>query len=262
LELLVVVAIIGLLAAIMLPALSLGRAKAWSSQCQSHLRQIGLGLHMYVTDYGVYPAARQATSPRVRWQNTVGGLMGGSVRDASQESDATGQNEIVNPVFTCAATRQSAFQLDAATYPGKRRENYLRTGSYGLNWATFGPFPDDPAVLRPYPVSSVAIERSAATVLAGDAYGDKGRIQLRPHAYTLDGPTRLNGRWGTGEGQTPADPRHTGGRFNAVHADGHVESLTMREAGYDAEVPAGLGGTGDPSRWNGTADPTLAEFGR
>ncbi len=262
LELLVVVAVIGLLAAILLPALSLARAKALGSQCQSNLRQIGLGLHLYVDDFGVYPAAREANSPRVRWQNTMGGLMGGSVRDPSRESDATGENEIVNQVFKCPATRHSTYQLDASTYPGKRRENYLRTGSYGLNWATFGPFPGDAAVLRPYPVSSKAIERPAVTIMVGDAYGDKGRIQLRPHSYTLDGPTQLNGRWGTGEGQTPADPRHSGQRFNALFADGHVELLTMREAGYDADLPGGLGGTGDPSRWNGREDPTLTVFGQ
>ncbi len=96
--------------------------------------------------------------------------------------------------------------------------------------------------------------------MVADAYGDKGRAQLRPHSYTLDGPTQLNGRWGTAEGQTPADPRHVGGRFNALFGDGHVASYTMRGAGYDADAPAGLGGTGDPSLWNGYADSSITAF--
>jgi prepilin-type processing-associated H-X9-DG protein len=50
LELLVVTAIIGLLAAMLLPGLTSARNKAYSSTCQNHLRQIGLALEMYVAE--------------------------------------------------------------------------------------------------------------------------------------------------------------------------------------------------------------------
>lgn len=49
-ELLMVIAIIGVLAALLLPALNLAKAKAHSAQCQSNLRQLNLGLHLYVGD--------------------------------------------------------------------------------------------------------------------------------------------------------------------------------------------------------------------
>jgi prepilin-type N-terminal cleavage/methylation domain-containing protein/prepilin-type processing-associated H-X9-DG protein len=54
-ELLVVIAIIAILAALLLPVLSLAREKAQSTACKNLLRQIGLGLQMYVQENGAYP---------------------------------------------------------------------------------------------------------------------------------------------------------------------------------------------------------------
>jgi prepilin-type N-terminal cleavage/methylation domain-containing protein len=50
-ELLVVVAIIAVLVAILLPALSKARAIAKQVSCSSNLRQVGLGLRMYMDDW-------------------------------------------------------------------------------------------------------------------------------------------------------------------------------------------------------------------
>jgi prepilin-type N-terminal cleavage/methylation domain-containing protein/prepilin-type processing-associated H-X9-DG protein len=54
-ELLVVLTIVGLLLALLLPAVQQVREAARLAQCRSHLRQIGLALHMYVDTHGVFP---------------------------------------------------------------------------------------------------------------------------------------------------------------------------------------------------------------
>lgn len=70
LELLVVIGIIGILATLLLPALSRAKASAKSVACKSNLRQIGLALNLYLDECGAYP------HPPIVPPNTAGGWFG------------------------------------------------------------------------------------------------------------------------------------------------------------------------------------------
>ncbi len=65
-ELLVVCAVIGVLLALLLPALGMVRAASRRSQCQSQLHQIGLALDMYLDSQG-----RQGRFPRAAMMPSV-----------------------------------------------------------------------------------------------------------------------------------------------------------------------------------------------
>ena len=54
-ELLVVVAVIAVLAAMLLPALSRSKQQAYSTCCRSNLRQYGLAVRAYLSDFQFYP---------------------------------------------------------------------------------------------------------------------------------------------------------------------------------------------------------------
>ncbi len=59
-ELLVVMGVIGLLIALLLPAVQAGREASRRLQCASNLRQIGLALHGYLATFDCFPAAHGA----------------------------------------------------------------------------------------------------------------------------------------------------------------------------------------------------------
>ena len=74
-ELLVVIGIIGILAGLVLPALSQARDRGRSAKCLGNLRQIGTAMTLYCDDNGFFPPGHISGS--TQWEQCIAGYAGG-----------------------------------------------------------------------------------------------------------------------------------------------------------------------------------------
>jgi general secretion pathway protein G len=226
-ELLTVIAIIALLAAIIFPAFSTARGRARQATCQSNLRQIGLGFQMYAQDYdGYLPYARDASDAFVPeiWAFAP---------QACQDRLKT--MPMLHPVPDALANTQvvpSLFKTGALDPYLKSREIWRCSGDTGFdlldnNDSCNGPCPMDarPTMYEKYGASylwrtAIALAQKPIDALEGRTYD--GRI-VGPAGINLlfDG----NGSWHG----TPLAWGKSGLRYVTLFVDGHVKLLTNEQ---------------------------------
>src|ERR1700742_2270061 len=113
-EMLVVIAVIGILAALLLPALSGGKAKARNSVCANNLRQLGIATRLYSEDNnGRLPNAEilptdpiNPASPLARICDVLASYAG---RTAVSDTNPV-------TVFKCPCDSARLFALEGASY--------------------------------------------------------------------------------------------------------------------------------------------------
>lgn len=225
-ELLVVIAIIVVLAAILFPVFARARENARRTSCLSNLKQIGLGVMMYVQDYDeAYPPDYNGDNPsagRLKfWMGMVSPYISGTTISSAAQ------------VMYCPSFK---WGQDS---PHTLGESY-RAGGYAVNVFTIKrlyPTSSHSYLRDPLKLSAVISPASTYMIMDGGYYTLSAKHAITPeaaHSY-LPGMGEIGGDCNTTTGSsTPASSdyhasdcengRHFGG-VNMVFADGHVKWL-------------------------------------
>ena len=216
-DLLVVIAIIAILAAMLLPALSKAKDKAKGISCVNNNKQIGLGLIMYASDNGEsLPPLNTGTWPGVttNWWFKV--LDNGRFITSSSQS---------NNVWRCPSVQDTDINPGVVSYYKSPCEGY---GPLEGNTITEGIFRyafNGAAALGSLKLSR--INRSSQIWMIGDVGTPKngGGFDKMPIAYYTEVTTKqplASSGWTTAPSNKQPACRHNGrAAFSAC--DGHVE---------------------------------------
>lgn len=229
-ELLVVVAIIGILAASLFPVLSKSKASAHATACQNHLHQMGIALQMYVHEHeNKYPLWRGHDDPSLN--QVVGNENTGfwwaklspyyALSWTNRNYHCPGykgsiQGSIVMPGSWSHPTGSYAYNADGVQFDGQFTHYFADLGLGGMSLDKSSPYPiskvvsqDD--IVAPSEMFSIGESRWKAGQFVNGGGSGKDFMQCVMFSFN--------------RGVAAFDPSRHGNTYNQAFCDGHVATM-------------------------------------
>jgi prepilin-type N-terminal cleavage/methylation domain-containing protein/prepilin-type processing-associated H-X9-DG protein len=253
-ELLVTIAIIALLGALLLPALSGAKYHAKNATCRNNLRQISVALALYTTTHGFFPPARgflppgSAPAPDLEWMSYLD-LTKTYLTPQGSEINFSPEG-MLGGVFRCPFDRGrivTVFEISLGQLGAPIRLATRLPGSYGYNaWSiTVGPGENSLGLAGTHdfqtkittPTRDTAVAAPSEMIALGDDFSRSinpaydGFISL-PHMNIAPAVHSAVNLVKGSKSEPPPKKQPTfvshRGRANRAFVDGHLEAEDMR----------------------------------
>ncbi len=242
-ELLVVIAIIAILAAMLLPVLTCARSAADSAVCRSNLRQLMLGMNVYVQQFGAYPQ-------NYLWHGQLEPCVGASWPEPNVDPTLTLYLGPRQSVWACPGYNRVKGVFPFNDNEGSYFYNGFGVGTEGNAPTKLGLGGSQTSVTESAPASVIPTREDEVTkpsdaISTGDAnldcksglngsllciYGDEFPIDA---SVGISGIYREQVLWQTvrpfSQALIQAVQRRHGARWNVGFCDGHVENLQGKD---------------------------------
>lgn len=218
-EILVVVAIVGILAALLLPAIGRVRESGNQVKCVSNLKTLSAALLIAAGENnGILPMAldQSQLGDQRNWMDKVSNSVG------RWSSSVTNGGQPNSSIYNCPTTKRKGTGSWPATDPCYG----VNTSIMGVVYVGAGPNPTSSKSLA-------ALNRLSALALIGDAGGQTGIMdgdfRMNAEAFARDGfpsgMSKLPFQFPAPRHPSPRNSNYAAGALNLAFCDGHVETI-------------------------------------
>lgn len=222
-EMLVVIAIIAILAAMLLPALNKAREQARKIACINNLRQQGFAVNAYSGDFDYYPIMNGIYANNdyswALWKRLIASYAGVKITDEALGKD---NPQLGQGVFQCPSWNSGImYNLSESDYATKR----AMRGGYGYNWVgsgwdgvTYGMGYDSGNPRHMNWIKTNKVVKPTETIAIADSSNGSTTAAQSAALYWMPGYVDL---WA-------GVKRHSNG-INIAWADGHASWMSRKE---------------------------------